>query len=201
MGRSTGDTSPVQWCRKRRFSCPCLRGSKRQEATATPWTSSAAPEGRICTHPPSHDTLCPLLPSMFCTKGKPEPASEGSATNKYGISVKADRDLLTTLISCCRVKTSRGLRMHTTPALSHARKPVALRAFGSSWLFFSLSIWDWLFLKTSKKLTKGTPSLFPQLFAKYLFFQTIIKICSAGIFASGIQRSCRGRNKLKEIRM
>lgn len=136
IGRSTGDTSSVQWCRNTRFSCPCLRGSKRQEATATPQTSSAAPEGRTCTHHPSHDTLCPLPPNMFCTKGTPEPASEGSATNKYGISVKADRDLLTTLISCCRVKTSRGLRMHTTPALSHTRKTVALRTFGGSRLFF-----------------------------------------------------------------
>lgn len=82
VGRFTGDTSPVQQCRKRRFSCPRPTGSKGQETTATPWTSSAAPEGRSCTHQPSHDTLCPLPPNMFCTKRMTEPPREGFTTNK-----------------------------------------------------------------------------------------------------------------------
>lgn len=65
VSRSTGATAPVQWCRKRRFSCPSPRGSKRQEATATPWTSAAAPEGRTCTQQPS----VPYLPACSVQRG------------------------------------------------------------------------------------------------------------------------------------
>lgn len=139
MGRSTGATSPVQWWRRRRFRCPSPRGSKRQEATATPWTSSRAPEGRTCTSIPPMTPSVPHLPTCSVQRGfQSFPLRDLLQINKLLLlrPIGIFLQLWYLLGFLLQVKTSRRLKIHTTPALSCTAKPVALRTFGSCQVFF-----------------------------------------------------------------